>query len=485
MRREHRTDLPVYESPCPAFYPILRQPHRLPDHPAGRVVCHGAGTERSRSPGRLLESIGAGFAVRAMGGAGSRRRFVFVSTLAQPTRVTAATLAVFGLTQLVTLSFSVLGWWFLDPGKIGRVRRAAGRSGRPQPRHRRYRYLAGLALLYVRHQWQRNVEAEARSRLRALQARIHPHFLFNTLNTIAGLIPGQPDQAEQAVLDLADLLRSALAHQERITLGEELELTRRFIAIERLRLGERLQVAWHLADGLPLAAPLPALLLQPLVENAIRHGIQPLPEGGRLTIRIERRSSALRFSIANLGGRGWRANQRIRAALGSGQYPPAFIAGFRRRLPVGDRGAPDRYQVAFRYRWAGSERLLDARALIGFGWRQFVASETDQRTDPLLPERPVRSGRWFPRFRRVRVELDPEPVESQGQRMELQVGLRMTEHLPHLFQIIIQCAQLLAGDNRLALDLRQPLLQCRQPVLVGIGGGQQWPQTLRVSPQRA
>jgi two-component system sensor histidine kinase AlgZ len=159
--------------------------------------------------------------------------------------------------------------------------------------------LMALRYFYVQHQWKQNVEAEARSRLWALQARIHPHFLFNTLNTIASLIHAQPDRAEQAVLDLADLLRSALASQERITLGQEIELTRRYLAIEQLRMGERLQVDWQLDDDLPLDAPQPALLLQPLVENAIHHGIQALPQGGRLAIRIERLPQALRFAIAN------------------------------------------------------------------------------------------------------------------------------------------------------------------------------------------
>ncbi|MCK7498718.1 MAG: histidine kinase [Comamonadaceae bacterium] len=117
-----------------------------------------------------------------------------------------------------------------------------------------------MRYFYVQHHWQRNVEAEARARLQALQARIHPHFLFN-----APQHHRQPDprparaRAEQAVLDLADMLRSALAYQERITLGEELELTRRYLAIERLRLGERLRVDWQLDERLaarPADSPL-------------------------------------------------------------------------------------------------------------------------------------------------------------------------------------------------------------------------------------
>lgn len=211
-----------------------------------------------------------------------------------------ATLATLGLTQLVTLLFSALGGWLPGPAydlapstePLGSfIARNLAISG--------IMTLIALRYFYVQHQWKQNVEAETRSRLWALQARIHPHFLFNTLNTIAGLIRTQPDRAEQVVLDLADLLRSALASLERITLGEEIELTRRYLAIERLRMGERLRVDWQLDDGLPLDAPLPALLLQPLVENAIHHGIQPLPEGGQLEIRIEKQPRVLRFVITN------------------------------------------------------------------------------------------------------------------------------------------------------------------------------------------
>lgn len=262
--------------------------------------------------------------------------------------VVAATFAVLGLTQLITLSFSVLGWRFFVLAPM------AGFSGpllSLMIRNLAVSTIVTLLVLryfYVQHQWQHNVRAEARARLRALQARIHPHFLFNTLNTIAGLIRAQPDQAEQAVLDLADLLRSALAHQERITLGEELELTRRFIAIERLRLGERLQVEWYLAEKLPLNTLLPALLLQPLVENAIHHGIQTLPEGGRLSIGIDQRPGDLRFTVAN--------PRRIadgRQAVGSGQrlaqdnIRQRLLLAFGTECQLEIVKTPDHYQVAF------------------------------------------------------------------------------------------------------------------------------------------
>jgi two-component system sensor histidine kinase AlgZ len=209
------------------------------------------------------------------------------------------TLITFGIVQSITLLGSLLALRLATAADFGLGPPAAVPTLLGNQAIGGIITLMALRYFYVQHQWKHNVEAEARSRLWALQARIHPHFLFNTLNTIASLIRAQPDRAEQAVLDLADLLRSALASQERITLGQELELTRRYLAIEQLRMGERLQVDWQLGEDLPLDAPLPALLLQPLVENAIYHGIQVLPQGGRLTIRIERLPQALRFAIAN------------------------------------------------------------------------------------------------------------------------------------------------------------------------------------------
>ncbi len=145
---------------------------------------------------------------------------------------------------------------------------------------------AGIALryFYVAHQWQANVEAEAQSRVRALQARIRPHFLFNSMNTIASLTRSDPRLAEQAIADLSDLFRASLReHRERIPLAHEIEIARAYERVERLRLGERLVVDWKL-DGLPMEAPVPALILQPLLENAVYHGIEPLEKGG--TIRV-------------------------------------------------------------------------------------------------------------------------------------------------------------------------------------------------------
>ena len=120
--------------------------------------------------------------------------------------------------------------------------------------------------------------------MRALQARIRPHFLFNSMNTIAALTRSDPARAEEAVEDLADLFRANLNEKRSsITLKEELEVARIYQRIEQLRLGDRLHVIWDVAD-LPMRAQVPGLLMQPLLENAIYHGIEPRPAGGTVTV---------------------------------------------------------------------------------------------------------------------------------------------------------------------------------------------------------
>jgi two-component system sensor histidine kinase AlgZ len=152
-----------------------------------------------------------------------------------------------------------------------------------------------LRYLFVLDQWQERVEAASKAQVDALQARIRPHFLFNSMNTIASLIRTRPAEAEQTVEDLADLFRAALGSgTAQGTLGEEIDLMEHYLRIEKLRLGERLRVDLDIA-ALPRELPLPRLLLQPLVENAIYHGVQPLADGG--TIRVEGRRVSGRVEI--------------------------------------------------------------------------------------------------------------------------------------------------------------------------------------------
>ena len=157
----------------------------------------------------------------------------------------------------------------------------------------------GLRYGYVHVQWRLQVEAQARTEVEALTARIRPHFLFNSMNTIAGLIHEDADVAEQVIEDLSDLFRAALAAGERThALSRELELCRRYLAIEALRLGNRLQIEWDI-DVAPGGFLLPPLLLQPLVENAVYHGIQPLPEGGVLRVSARRQAQSFSICIEN------------------------------------------------------------------------------------------------------------------------------------------------------------------------------------------
>ena len=156
-----------------------------------------------------------------------------------------------------------------------------------------------LRYFYVTSEWRRSVELEARSRIRALQARIRPHFLFNSMNTIASLTRSDPARAEEAIEDLADLFRFSLSDARgQITLREELEVARIYQRIEQLRLGERLQVRWQVA-ALPSDAIVPSLLLQPLLENAIGHGVEPLPEGGTVTVEGRCDGDVIEIEISN------------------------------------------------------------------------------------------------------------------------------------------------------------------------------------------
>jgi two-component system sensor histidine kinase AlgZ len=159
--------------------------------------------------------------------------------------------------------------------------------------------LAVMRYFYVTHQWRSNVEAVAESRFNALQARIRPHFLFNSMNTIAALIRRNPDAAERAVEDLADLFRASLGNpDEPVSLQQELEVARVYQRMEQQRLGERLDVEWQMAD-VPLQTSVPALTIQPLLENAIYHGIEPLADGGLIRVFGSEHEGTITITVIN------------------------------------------------------------------------------------------------------------------------------------------------------------------------------------------
>ena len=158
--------------------------------------------------------------------------------------------------------------------------------------------LLGLAAFQA--QWnakQLAVSAE-HAKLQALQARIQPHFLFNTLNTGISLLHARPDLAERLLLDLSDLFRAALSQRDTLRLEEDLSLAHRYLEIEQLRLGDRLRLRWEVPEALPPLS-IPTLSVQPLAENAIRHGIEPSTSGGEVSVRVETVDGHLQISVAN------------------------------------------------------------------------------------------------------------------------------------------------------------------------------------------
>lgn len=188
--------------------------------------------------------------------------------------------------------------------------------------------------------------ATTAARLSELQSRIRPHFLFNTLNSAIALVRAEPARAEALLEDLSDLFRHALIDQgEFVTLAEEIALARRYLAIEQVRFGSRLQVEWEL-DAAASAAKLPPLLLQPLVENAVRHGVEPSPTGAQIRISTQRRGASVVIKVTNTvpAGKGERGsgvaliNVRERLSLlhdVQGQFQSALKDGvFQVRIEV-------------------------------------------------------------------------------------------------------------------------------------------------------
>lgn len=173
-----------------------------------------------------------------------------------------------------------------------------------------------LRYFYLQNQWRIQKQAELRARLEALQSRIRPHFLFNSLNSIASLIAEDAARAEEAILDLSEIFRATLQTEKlKIPLSQELFLCERYLGIEQLRLGPRLRIEWNIDEACK-QAEIPPLTLQPLVENAVYHGIQTRPEGGTLAITAELKGKYCYLIIRNpcLGD----AEPRPRSEVGTG-----------------------------------------------------------------------------------------------------------------------------------------------------------------------
>lgn len=195
--------------------------------------------------------------------------------------------------MLVTLCVSGAAEWILDrgPGMLLRVTGQMMISG----------IITGLVFRYfhVQQRLRLQEQAELQSRIQALQSRIRPHFLFNSMNIIASLIATDPETAEVVVEDLSELFRASLNDAgNQVPIDQELDLCERYLRIEALRLGDRLSLEWHVAELSP-GTRIPLLTLQPLLENAIYHGIQPLPEGGTIELQLSYEEDFVVVRIAN------------------------------------------------------------------------------------------------------------------------------------------------------------------------------------------
>jgi len=198
---------------------------------------------------------------------------------------------------LVVFVISELAYWYVYPGAPQRLSHVMFVSHSLLITF----ILTGpiLRYFYIQHQWRQQVCAEAEARLQSLQSRIRPHFFFNSLNTIASLTRTNASKAEAAVHDLADLFRASLSDALKFhSFRDELNLCERYLDIERLRLGDRLKINWDIGS-IPKDSYVPPLLIQPLLENAIYHGIEPRTDGGLINISGDKEKGMIRLIIQN------------------------------------------------------------------------------------------------------------------------------------------------------------------------------------------
>jgi len=179
--------------------------------------------------------------------------------------------------------------------------------------------LGASAVMVCYFYWRQIAQMPAldEARILALTSRIRPHFFFNSINGVLGVMRADPKRAEQALESLAELFRDLMRDSRHlVTLCDEIELCNRYLELERLRLGDRLQVKWELKHA-PLNALVPPLMLQPLIENAVYHGIEPSLEPGALLVRIVRKGNMLEVRISNPVHQGAQRTAGNRMALGN------------------------------------------------------------------------------------------------------------------------------------------------------------------------
>lgn len=210
-----------------------------------------------------------------------------------------------------------------------------------------------LRYLYEQYRKRQRELAAANARLDALQARIRPHFLFNSMNTIAGLTRTDPALAEEVVQDLSDLFRASLSDPSRLVrLQDEFDLARAYLQIESQRLGERLRVTWDMGD-VPTESMVPPLLLQPLLENAVYHGIEPSPHGGDILVAGRFRRNLINLSVRNsIPTNGSSERQGNRMALQNLRDRLTVIFGDESGLVIGEVDGDFQVRLHFPYRGA-------------------------------------------------------------------------------------------------------------------------------------
>lgn len=243
---------------------------------------------------------------RVSGTEGFMREFLALSYVAQPALLlTLAALCLAGrwlrrlpyqrgvlATLLLSAAVPMTVVWLMDVSDVRRVYSPLFAGGFSL-------FLTAMILDYFSLRLRALAPAIAEARLTALQSRIRPHFLFNSLNAVLSLVRSDPRRAEAALESLADLFRASMADANRLVrLEDEFALTRAYLDLESLRLGDRLAVRWD-TDALPPDAPIPPLVLQPLVENAVYHGIEPRTEGGTIEIVGAMRRGKFELTIRN------------------------------------------------------------------------------------------------------------------------------------------------------------------------------------------
>jgi two-component system sensor histidine kinase AlgZ len=211
-------------------------------------------------------------------------------------------LSVAGLSALAWKYSYLLG--YSAPDRVGFLRVAFGAVA-----------IAFALLFYFNWRYRVLSPALSEARLLALQSRIRPHFLFNSLNTVLGLIRDEPRRAESVLENLAELFRALMSEPNMLVpLGKELELARAYVEVEKLRIGDRLSVNWRCQHA-PSDALVPPLILQPLLENAVYHGVEPLPEGGTVSVTAFAKGDQVNFVVRNPLVKGQEKKQGNRMAL--------------------------------------------------------------------------------------------------------------------------------------------------------------------------